>query len=288
MGQRGRPPAGLESDLAHLGRFFSPTSTGRRLREAVIGLPKIHTPRPFPLPDELYLASPNGRGLITPEGRVALHLLEKRPEGVPVTFDVHEVAWAYRIVADLYRIWGRDRILEALGIKENQLRLPVIAFNLFLLVNGSIGEDKSLPIPPEEELERELSGVIGPVIDAFVGSLRVQRRATESFRLRGGWILSETSRHLFNFVSFTTKAIWIHRNRTKPLLDRLARELARDKTRGRVDVEQAFEELAKAYSRARPALASRGIAHERSAETRAIRDQLLSSLELAHEVRLES
>jgi hypothetical protein len=283
-GQRGRPLADLENDLADLYRFFAPTATGRRLREAVATLPPVVGPRPASLSQEIFLASPGGGGLVTPEGRVTLHLLEMHRDQDPVAVLTDEVAWAYRIVADLYRTWGRERLLEALGIRESALRLPVVAFALTLLINGSIGKERALSIPLNEELEQELSGVLGPVIDAFVELLRPNRIRSESFRLRGGWTLSETTRHLFEFVAFTTSAIWIRRNRTKPLVERLARELARDKKRGSDDVAKAFEALARSYAHARPALASRGTVNERSAETQALKEQLLSNFKKARAV----
>ncbi len=285
--QSGRPPAHLEGDLAHLEGFFSPTSTGRRLREILTKLPKIDAPRPSFIPQEIFLASPTGRGLVTPEGRVTLHLLDEHRSQELIAFQTDEVAWAYRIVADLYRSWGRDRLLEALGIRESALRIPVIAFNLMLLVNGSIGEASELPIPADKRQEQELSSVLGPVIDAFVDSLRPQRTRSESFRLRGGWVVTETSRHLFDYVTYTTKAIWIGRSRTKQLIDRLARELARDKACEASDVAQAFDALVRAYATARPALASRGLAHERSGETRSLRKLLLASFDKAQEAHTE-
>lgn len=277
IAQTRKLPTALDNDLASLAHFFAPTSTSRRLRASLSGLGKVTVPRPPSLPAELYLASPNGRGLVTPEGRVILHLLEKHRGSEAVRFGLEEVAWAYRTVADLYRTWGRDRLVEALGIKENPLRLSVVGFNLALQINGSVGEAKSFPVPAGESEEEELSGILGPVIDAFVESLRPRRKRKESFRLRGGWILTETSRHLSDSVTFTSKAIWIRPNRQMPLVDRLAREVARDKRRTHLDVEQAFDALLAAYAKARPALAARAIAHERSAQTRAIREQLLAS-----------
>lgn len=286
--QRGCPPAALEGDLSYLARYFSPTLTGRKLREAVAVLPKLDIPRPAALTDEVFLDSPSGRGLVTPEGRVLLHLLSTQRDLDLPLFANGEVAWAYSTVAQLYQSWSRERVLEALGIKIGALRLPVIAFNLVLLVNGSVGEENALSIPPDEAAERQLSRILGPIIDSFVESLNIKRLKTESFRLRGGWVLSETRRHLFDYVSFTAHAIWILRSAKKPLVQRLGRELAeRNKDRSRHDVEQAFEVLVQAYARARPALASRELVHERSGETRAIRDQLLAQYEHARKGILE-
>jgi hypothetical protein len=275
IAQTRKLPAGLDSDLALLAGFFAPTSTSRRLRAGIAGLQKLSAQRPALLTDEIFLESPSGRGLVTPEGRVLLHLLAKHGSREAVLFNLEEIAWAYRAVADLYRAWGRFRLIEALGIKESALRLSVVGFNLALLVNGSIGEERAFPVPAEESEEQELSGIIGPIIDAFVEVLRPRRKRRESFRLRGGWVLTETSRHLSAFVSFTSGAIWIRQNRQRPLVDRLGNELARDKGRALSDIAHAFDALLLAYGRARPALSARAVGHERSAQTRIIKERLL-------------
>jgi len=61
----------------------------------------------------------------------------------------------------------------------------------------------------------------------------------------------------------------------------LARELARDQKRASAEVEKAYDTFVGAYSLARPALASRGVAYERSVETRANREQLLAYFDKA-------
>jgi len=277
IAQTRRLPAALDSDLALLARFFAPTSTSRRLRASLAVLQSVSAPRPASLPEEIYIESPTGPGLVTPEGRVILYLLGAHRDSETVVFDLEEVVWAYRTVVALYRAWGRTRLIEALGIKESALRLPVVGFNLALLVNGSVGEAKAFPVPGDETEEQRLSSILGPVIDSFVESLRPRRKRRESFRLRGGWVLTETSRHLSDVVTFTSKAIWIRSNRQRQLVARLARELARDKGRGQSEVDQAFDALLESYARARPALASRSIGHERSAQTRMIKEQLLVS-----------
>jgi hypothetical protein len=282
--QRGHPPAAIESDLDELKRFFAPTATGRRLRELVANLKPIDAPRPRSLPEEIFLGS-GRQGLVTPEGRVVLHLLDAQLKAGETAFDAQTTAWAYRRVADLYRQWGRDRIIEALGLKEAALRRPVVGFNLLLLVNGSIGRERALPIPADAKHEDELSALLGPVIYAFVEALRPERRRSEAFRLRGGWVVTETRRHLFGLVNFDSTAIWVAENRSDDLVARLAHELARDRRGDDVPVADAFDALERAYARARPALASRGIAHERGPETRRIRDHLLFELQQARAAR---
>lgn len=278
-GQQGLVPAGLENDLERMKALFSPTVTGRRLRDAVRTLPTIAAQQPSVVTDEIFLESSDGRGLVTPEGRIVLQLLQDHSKQKEVIFTIEEVAWAYEVAADLYRNWGRDRILEALGLTESRLRLPVIAFCITLLVNGTFGQEKALVIPDDERREQQLSDIIGPIIDSFVTPLETTRRRSESFRLRGGWILSETRRHLFRYISYTDDSIWVRQSRATALIDRLSRDLARNPKRVRREVERAIDGLVEEYNRARPALASRGLAHERSSNTRTVRQELLAHFE---------
>lgn len=273
--QSGRPPAALETDLAQLELFFSPTSSGRRLREALAALGRIPVEPPPFLTDQIFLPWRRGYGLITPEGRITLSLLEDHAQDERVVIQIHEIAWACAVATDLYRSWGRKRLLQALGIQTGALRLPVIAFNLFLAVNRSIGEARAFPVPSSAEAESELSHLVGPVLDAFVDTLKPSRTRTEAFRLRGGWIVTETSRHLNDFVKFTGDAVWILNDRLSPLLRRLARELARDRRRSAAVLEEGFQAMVRAYSIARPRLAARGLAHERTAETSSTKQELL-------------
>lgn len=276
LAQSGRPPGGLAADLDQLEKYFTPTSTGRRLRTVISGLAPSGRKRPSWMPTEMFLSSPNGRGLVTPEGRIVLHLLEQHWGDDPVAFDIYEVGWAYRTVADLYRVWSRGRLLEAMGITERALRLPVVAFNLFMLINGSVGEENAFPIPVDEDREEELSRIVGPVIDAFVVSLNPERKLGERFRLRSGWVVTETSRHLFGYIGYEKDAIWIVAGRVEMLIGRLSRELARARARTPVDVDVAFGRMVEAYANARPTLASRRVAHERSVATRTVRERLLA------------
>ena len=210
---------------------------------------------------------------------MTLELLDDHLKEGRFVFDTDEVAWAYRIVADTYREWGRGRIIEALGLKEGALRLPVVSFNLVLLVNGSIGPEHALPIPESASKEAQLSGILAKLVDAFEKSLRPDARRSEPFRLRGGWIVTETRRHLFDFVDFGSTAIWLRVDRTQDLVRRLAGELRRQRHLSRDDVAAAFDALTAAYADARPALASWGIAHERTPNTRRLRSRLLEHYE---------
>lgn len=282
--QRGHPPMKIESDLAFLESFFRPTLTGRKLRDIVARLPRLSSSPPLNLTEQVFLESPTGQGLVTPEGRVLLDLLPQPPTRTAVAISTDELAWAYSTVATFYRNVSRDRVLEALGIRTGALRLPVIGFSLFLLVNGSVGERNAFRIPSNPKKEEDLSRLLGPIIEEFVNALATKSKRAEPFRLRGGWVLSETRRHLFHYVDSARDSIWIRHRTVQSLTKKLGNELAvRDKNRRRHDVENAFEALLLAYSKARPGLASRASTHERSSQTRAIRDLLLESFNLAKE-----
>src|SRR5437016_3609044 len=74
--QYGSLPTLLSTDLRLLERYFNPNAQGRRLREQIQSLQPISVV-PLSIPGELFIPLGPERGLVTPEGRVALAAIEK-------------------------------------------------------------------------------------------------------------------------------------------------------------------------------------------------------------------
>jgi hypothetical protein len=277
-GQFRQAPATLSSDLRLLERVFDPAAQGARLREQIASLEDLPTPIPN-LPAEIFLPVGTNRGLVTPEGRVAIECLDRKltPADGQIVIALEDIAWANRVVADTYRSWGRKRLLDAIRPRR-AVPIPTIAFALALLINGSVGPDRALPIATEHVKEEELSRLLGTVVDAFVRQLRPKRRQSEDFRLRGGWIITESTRNLFSLVKNERRRIWITEAGAVELPIRLGRELARQRGIDRVTARAAVDRLIDTYHQVRPQLVSFGLAHERPRRTTQIRDEFLASL----------
>lgn len=277
-GQFRQAPASLPSDLRLLGRVFDPAAQGARLREQIAALEDLPTPIPN-LPPEIFLQAGTNKGLVTPEGRIAIECLERKlaPADGHIVIALEDIAWANRVVADTYRDWGRKRLLDVIRPRR-AVPIPTIAFALALLINGSVGPDRALPIATEHVKEEELSRLFGTVVDAFVRQLRPKRRRSEDFRLRGGWIITESTRNLFGLVKNERRRIWITEAGAVELPLRLGRELARHHGIGRVAAQDAVDRLIDSYHQARPQLVSFGLAYERPRRTTEIRNEFLAGL----------
>jgi hypothetical protein len=273
-----RVPGGLNGDLQLLEQYFHPTAQGARLRRLISALREL--PEGFiDVPELLFFRIDERHGLVTPEGRIVMDILRRLQAGShPVVIDLAEIAWANRVVADLYRSWVRGRLRDA-APSQGSLQLPVVAFALTLLVNGSVGPDRALPIPRSDVQEEQLSRVIGPIVDAFVDALRQQKRR-EAFRLRGGWIVTEATRHLFGAIVRDSDRLWIREEADSELPRVLARALAARKY-NRPSCAAALDALIGAYRASRAELVSFGLSHERPNRTKRIRDAYLAEMPTA-------
>jgi len=106
-----RRPAGVRHDLDLHRRFFDPVATGKRLRETLPKVDAVVTAEALSPAQAIVIGS--GRQLITPEGRVALELLERAlgsTDELEVKIDLRLAARWERELLDLYRDWGRHRL----------------------------------------------------------------------------------------------------------------------------------------------------------------------------------
>ena len=197
--QYGRSPSSLSADLERLAPIFGADATPKRLRETVSNLPRlgIQVPR---LPTALWVAVDERRGLVTPEGRVALEQLRTLREQDRDSITAAEVAVAADTIAEAYRGWRRqwiERHLVGAGLRPGSY-----GWVLFLLVNGSVDRGTALRLPAAEQQERQLAKVVMPVIDAFAEQLGGESQSSrEAARLRSNWRVTQARALLFEHVN---------------------------------------------------------------------------------------
>ena len=167
-------------------------------------------------------------------------------------------------------------------LSGGNLRPGTLGFILFLLINNSISQPNSLLLPSSQSEEAALAGRILPVINAFVvGVGGSPAKPRESERLRSNWIITEAKRQIGSDIvrldQDKTVRFWIEGDRETSVVDELGQQLAKRKGLTVDSLEHAFDRTVEAYNEARPMLTSWGLAHERAAHTRQVREALLTS-----------
>lgn len=277
IAQHHRPPGDVETDLAAM-RSLRPGASANSLRRVVADANALGPPRPA-VPDQLLIAVTETRALLTAEGRVVLDVLERAEDGDPVVIGRADLLGAYGRVADFYGAPHRTWMTQQ--ARGGDLRPHVFAVAVLLLLNGSVGEKRALRAEGNED-DAELSLRLAPVLDAFargIGGKEVLSAAEAQKGLRSAWPFTEAGRQLTGQVLRRDGGLWVDAREEDALVRRLGALLAA-RTRPRLDGERldaAFTATVDAYSKARPALASRRLAFERSDRTHALRTSLLNA-----------
>lgn len=277
-----REPAGVRHDLDLHRRFFNPVATGKRLRDTLPTIDAITVPDVLSSAQAITIGS--GRALITPEGRIALDLLQQALDstGPEVKIDELLAARWQRALLDLYRDWGRHRlrsVVELLGGGEKPLQFPAIGATLTLLVNRC---DQ-----PERAIRRFEPGTPRDVIDeafrscaqAFAHQIAPsERRSRTKERLISGWTLHEITRRMPDALSISDKlGVFVVPGRRRDVIGLLVTELKR---RRAIDAQlflDAFDALVREFSRCAQALAGYGLLFERPVETARLRQTLIDT-----------
>lgn len=276
------PPAGVRPDLRLHRRFFDPVAQGKRLREALLNIDPVVLPGP--LSDAQVINVDSARTLITPEGRIALELLQRALDAPGPHVEVDQrmaERWERELLA-LYREWGRHRlrsVVNLLGGGDKPLQIPAIGAVLTLLVNRSDS--------PQRAIKRFGPGTPGDVIDdvfrscarAFAQQLAPStRRASDKERLISGWTLGEITRRMPDALrSSDEDGVYVVATRKGELIDLLVAELHRRRDIDREMLEDAFDALAREFGRRAHALAGYGLLFERPTETARLRETLLNA-----------
>jgi hypothetical protein len=285
----GKPPGDLQADLRASRRFFDPVAQGQRLRKELAKLPELPGNITDPGPPMTFPTGPTQR-LLTPEGRCALDLLQRLPDRAVHVFTEAELGSYDRMLAELYRGWGRHRlesVVELLVGSSKPLQIPAAGVVIALLVNRCTSEDRALT--------RFAAGTPRMVVDqafflpvqAFADALSPGRRRNRTnAHLVSGWMLYEAARRLGNgLVVQDARAgkdgkVWIRPDHEDQVIEIVTRDLARGH-RTRLTTERfadAYDALVVALRKELPKLAGFGLVHERPLDTTKLRDRLLAGL----------
>jgi hypothetical protein len=281
-----RPPGALRPDLAAQHSYFDPVAQGRRLREAMLEIEPVDLPAGL-VAGEMRLDVDGQRVLITPEGRIALALLNNalQAPGQEVQLNA-ELAWRqeHELLA-LYREWGRHRqrqVVDYLGGGTRPLQIPAIGAALTLLVNRADSPDRSIRRfeAQQRTARRTIDEAFFSCADAFAEVFAApggapKRKTKEKEQLISGWTLHEITRRLPDALILTDTAVYVAPGHQSRLLDLLVAELRRRKKGSAGVLEDAFDALVTAFHKHAEALAGYGLLYERSSNTKRLREDLL-------------
>ena len=261
--QCGKAPGDLEGDLELLRPWFRPDLTGRIARKRLPSLSRLPCEPPRRLSAEAFLVLPGGRGLVTPEGRALLSLLEAGDSTIPDK----PLLDAQVEVNKFYGEGYRSRLSQLLS--GGDVRPNTLAFVVFLLINGSVGDVDSFMVPKDPVQERQLAEAVASVLDPFaqgIGGRPLKDR--ERTRLRGNWALTESAAQLPELVSHEGSEFWIFEESRTKVPERVGVLVAqrRDKP-SLIEFESALDGMQNAYRAVRPVLAAQRLAHDRPSRT---------------------
>lgn len=280
-----QPPGALRPDLAAHRNYFDPVALGRRLREAFLSLDPVEVPSGL-LPSPVLLQIDGQRLLITPEGRIALALLQKAlaQPGAELVLDSAAARRYEKELLALYREWGRHRqrqVVDLIGGGKNPLQLPAIGAALTLLVNRSDSPERAIKrFPKGERATQNVDHAFFACAEAFANALgpaerAAKRKTTKKEGLISGWTLGEVRRRLPDALVLTKTAVHVAPNQQGPLMDLLVAELRRRKGASLHGFEEAFEALLEAFRTQSEVLAGYGLLFERPSYTEQLRTGLV-------------
>jgi hypothetical protein len=284
----GKRPGELSDDLQVCKRWFDPIAQGQRLRRELADLPQIGDAGDPGPPLTFNVGS--GRLLVTPEGRCALHLLERFRGSPNLMLSDTDFLPYDRLLADLYRGWSRHRIQSVVDLlrgAEKPLQIPAAGVVLALLVNRCTSEDRALIRYPSGKPRDVVDRAFFKSVQAFADVLAPKSRANRmNPQLVSGWMLYEARRRLGDaMVTVDARGghmgrVWIRQEQIDYVVSIVARDLMRGH-RSRPSssmVAKAFDSLVAALRSELPNLAGYGAVHERPPETVALRGKLVDAL----------
>lgn len=270
--QMGRRPGSLADDIDELAVLFGTGSKPKTIRD------KVHAQRSASVAGADELPEPavvvlDGVALITPEGRILLHVLVRlqRADSVVIEQDLQAFALdaALRARSTWHATWLRKQF-------EGSLSAPAVGAALLLLVNGSVGTELGLLLPKDADADRQLGAALMPVIAGFSSALG-GKESDLSNGVRQHWAFTQISRLLGRQIARepvpSGTLTYIREGQEKALLEELSRRLENlepDPHRRR----EAVIALVDGYREARGALAAVGQSHEEPTATRRIVSRL--------------
>jgi hypothetical protein len=229
--------------------------------------------------------------LVTPEGRLLLHAFDEAVDadsGELVRLSSASFVDAESQLLAFYRELAQQRIRGVLRIRNSQdapLLLPAgVGTIVFLLINRSTDVDRAIRRPNDQTQFQRVDEAIQMVVEAFaetlVPSVRGRGRRRDQYSLYGGYALTEARRRLGadTLVIDSTSRIYLAGGSEQLASARVLWEVKR-RPDGPKHFPRAFDELVAMYREVRPVLAANKMAHERPADTDALRATLLRDLD---------
>lgn len=274
--QCGDTPGDLATDLELLQPWFRPDLTGRIARKRFPSLARLSSVPPPRLSAEAFLVLPGGRGLVTPEGRALLSLLENDDDAITDGQLLDAQVQVTRFYGESYRV-RLGQLLSGGDVRPNTL-----AFVVFLLINGSVGGAHAFMVPEDPVQERQLAEAVASVLDAFAEGIGGQPlKERERTRLRGNWALTESAAQLPDLVSHEESGFWILDDAVEEVPERIGTLVARRRDRpSPAEFESALGRMQATYREVRPALAAQQLAHDRPKRTESEFRRMLAAYQM--------
>ncbi len=268
--------------------WFDPLARGASLRDALDNLPPTSETLPPDLADSVGepLVTPAGpsRALVTPEGRLALTLLENKisnavDDQIRVRHqDTEQIA---HDALDFYKQRSFSRLRSVVDFRSGDAPplLPQgVGLILLLLLNGNVGADHPLARPSRSEDREVIDAAVASIVSAFAETLVPSRRGRtpDAYSLYGGYAMTEARRRLGSDLT-KDPAYLVADSRTR-VISRVADEVARRTSPPTEEkLELAISALVRAYLRHRPDLAGYGLAQGSESDGRLLQRDVLAA-----------
>jgi hypothetical protein len=106
-------------------------------------------------------------------------------------------------------------------------RPNTLAFVVFLLINGSVGEENQFAVPRKPDEESRLAEAVFRVQDVFVVGIGGKPLAdSQRKRLRSNWVLTEAAPQFPFLVVHFGNAYWLREDAQEEIPEELGRALA--------------------------------------------------------------
>lgn len=271
--QFGDEPEEILEDLELLRRWFRPELSGKSARNQLIEISRLPRDVPSELEAEAVIPLPGRRGLVTPEGRMVLSLLEDEGDGI----SDEGLLQASVVLAEFYGDAYRLRLANVLSGED--ARPNTLAFVVFLLINGSIGEEKQFEVPKDPDQEARLAETVFQVQDVFVAGIGGKPLAeSQRRRLRSNWVLTEAAPQFPFLVVHSGDAYWLREEEQGEIPEELGRVLAARRSAPMVTgLEDLMEETLLAYTTGRPVLSALNLSYYRPSRVKADFRRIISA-----------